>query len=139
MISVYDIGNDSYTANGNAVLHPLSCVATEDAGGSYEIALTEPIRAGGGWTHLVCGAIIKVPVPVPTIQDAYVGQDVDVYKTTESTAVRSGTSEPSTITYPTWSQYNTYSVGSKVTSDNKNYQCIYWDPNDTHQIGRAHV
>ena len=133
MISVYDIGNEAYTANGNAVLHPLSCVATEDAGGSYEIALTEPIRAGGGWTHLVCGAIIKVPVPVPTIQDAYVGQDVDVYKTTESTAVRSGTSEPSTITYPTWSQYNTYSVGSKVTSDNKNYQCIYWDPNDTHR------
>ena len=78
MISVYDVGNEAFTANGNAVLHPISCVATESAGGSYEIALVEPIRPGGGWTHLVNDASIKAPVPVPVIENAYVGQDVDV-------------------------------------------------------------
>ena len=128
MINVYDIGNSAYTGNGNAVLHPTSCVMSEDAGGSYEISMEHPIVPGGPWSHLVCGAIVKAPVPVPTIQSAYVGQDVDVYKVnSDGTALRSGPSEPTRITYSTWSQYNTYSVGSKVTCENKNYQCIYWD------------
>ena len=47
MISVYDIGNSAYTANGNAVLHPTSCVMSEDAGGSYEVAMTHPITEDG--------------------------------------------------------------------------------------------
>ena len=133
MICVYDIGNESFTANGDAVLHPISCVATEDAGGSYEIALTEPVKDGGGWTHLACGAIVKVPVPVPAIQDAYVGEEVDVYKTTSSCKVRSGKSEPTAITYSAWSQYNTYSVGSRCTYSSQNYECIYWDSDDIHR------
>ena len=89
MISVYDVGNTAYTANGNAVLHPTSCVMAEDAGGSYEVAMVHPITEDGIWEHLVNEAIIKVPVPVPTIQSAYVGQDVDVYKiNANNTALR---------------------------------------------------
>lgn len=126
MINVYDIGNTAYTANGNAVLHPSSCVMTEDAGGSYEIVMEHPITSAGEWEHLVNGAIVKVPVPVPTIQNAYVGQDVDVYKiNSNNTALREGPSEPERITYPAWQDTSAgYSVGSKVTYQSHNYQAI---------------
>ena len=138
MINVYDIGNSAYEKNGNAVLHPTSCVMTEDAGGSYEIAMEHPIISGGPWEHLSCGAIIKVPVPVPTIQSAYVGQDVDVYKiNSDGTSLRAGPSEPTRITYAAWNYNNEYSVGDKVTNtgyDGKNYQCIYYDPDSAAQF-----
>ena len=128
MISVYDVGNEAFTANGDAVLHPISCVATENAGGSYEIALVEPIRAGGGWTHLVNDAIVKAPVPVPVIENAYVGQDVDVYKiNSNGTALREEPNEPTRITYQTWQDRpEGYNVGSKVTYsvDGHNYQLM---------------
>ena len=129
MINVYDIGNENFEANGDAVLHPVSCTMAEDAGGSYEIAMVHPITEDGAWEHLACGAIVKAPVPVPTIQNAYVGQDVDVYKiNANNTALREGPSEPTRITYQTWQDTeNGYSVGSKVTYsvDGHNYQCVH--------------
>ena len=129
MISVYDVGNTAYTANGNAVLHPVSCVMSEDAGGSYEVAMVHPIAADGIWEHLVNEAIIKVPVPVPVIQSAYVGQDVDVYKiNSNNTALREEPNEPTRITYQTWQDTpDGYSVGSKVTysQNGHNYQCVH--------------
>ena len=128
MISVYDVGNEAFGKNGNAVLHPVSCVMTEDAGGSYEVAMEHPIAEDGIWEHLVNDAIIKVPVPVPTIQSAYVGMDVDVYKiNSNNTALREGPSEPERITYQTWTDNpNGYSVGTKVTYavDGHNYQVV---------------
>lgn len=134
MISVYDIGNSAYTANGNAVLHPTICTMTEDAGGSYEVSMQHPIADDGIWEHLVCGAIVKVPVPVPVIQSAYVGQDVDVYKVNSNgTPLREGPSEPTTITYAEWGAGLTYTVGSRVTyssSSHKNYRCTYFDADD---------
>ena len=127
MISVYDIGNEAFEANGNAILHPVSCTMAEDAGGSYEISLVHPIEEGGVWEHLVCGAIIKAPVPVPTIQNAYVGQDVDVYGVnSNNTDLREGPSEPERITYPAWEDRpEGYNVGSKVTYQSNNYQAIH--------------
>lgn len=128
MISVYDVGNEAFEKNGNAVLHPVSCVMTEDAGGSYEVAMEHPIAEDGIWTHLVNDAIVKVPVPVPTIQSAYVGMDVDVYKiNSNNTPLREGPSEPERITYQTWTDDpNGYSVGTKVTYavDGHNYQVV---------------
>ena len=124
MISVYDIGNSAYTNNGNAVLHPTRCVMTEDAGGSYEVAMDHPITAGGEWEHLVNGAIVKVPVPVPVIQSAYVGQDVDVYSVnSNNTALHEGPSESSRIYYSAWVSGTYYTAGQKVTHMNQNYQC----------------
>ena len=125
VINIYDIGNDAYTANGNAVLHPTRCVMSEDAGGSYEIAMDHPVTVDGAWEHIVCGAIIKVPVPVPTIQSAYVGQDVDVYKiNSNNTALRDGPSEPTRITYTAWAAGTHYTAGDKVTQGSQNYQCL---------------
>ena len=126
MISVYDIGNEAFEKNGNAVLHPTSCVMTEDAGGSYEVTMEHPITEDGIWEHMVNDAIVKVPVPVPTIQNAYVGQDVDVYKiNANNTALREGPSEPVRITYQAWTDDpNGYSVGTKVTYQDHNYQVV---------------
>ena len=132
MISVYDIGNEAYTANGDAVLHPSSCTMAEDAGGSYEISMTHPITDDGIWSHLVCGAIVKAPVPVPVIENAYVGQDVDVYKiNSNNTALREGPGEPERITYSSWIANRStkiYSVGEKCTYISNNYQMIASDP-----------
>ena len=130
MISVYDIGNDAFTQNGDAILHPTSCDCTEDAGGSYEVAMIHPLTEEREWEHLVCGAIIKCPVPVPTIENAYVGQDVDVYKiNSNNTALREGPGEPERITYQEFYVSTTpYAVGTKVTWYSQNYQCIALDP-----------
>lgn len=142
MISVYDIGNTAYTANGNAVLHPTSCVMTEDAGGSYEVSLAQPIEESKAWEHLVNDAIVKVPVPVPTIQSAYVGMEVDVYKiNANNTPLRESPSEPESIYYTAWqtSIYDptTYHVGDKVSCSgysHRNYQCIYFDSSSETQF-----
>ena len=135
VISVYDIGNTAYTANGNAVLHPQSCVMTEDAGGSYEVTLVQPIEESGAWEHMVNDAIVKVPVPVPTIQSAYVGMEVDVYKiNANNTPLRESPSEPTAIYYQEWNgsqiEPTDYSVEDKVSVtgySHRNYQCIYFD------------
>ncbi len=131
MICVFDIGNSNYTGNGNAVLQPTKCDIKNIAGGNYDLTMTHPMDPEGKWKHLVPGAIIRAPIPEEEIENAFAGYDVDVYKTTAETALREGPSEPSTITYSAWSQYSTYSPGSKVTSGGKNYECTYFDPNST--------
>jgi phage minor structural protein len=133
MICVYDIGNENYETNGNAVLCPKECRIKNTAGGSYDLTMTHPIDPDGKWTHLQPGAIIKAPIPEEEIENAFAGYDADVYKTVNQAELREGPSEPTTITYPTWSQYNTYSVGSKVSQGGKNYQCTYWDSNSTYR------
>ena len=63
MICVYDIGNENYETNGNAVLCPKECRIKNTAGGSYDLTMTHPIDPDGKWTHLQPGAIIKAPIP----------------------------------------------------------------------------
>lgn len=135
MISVYDIGNDRYTHNGDAVMEPLDGRVRQVAGGAYDLTLTAPLDARGKWQHLVPGAIVKAPVPVETIANSFSGEDADIYKTTEACVLRDSPSEPSTINYPAWapaSSPTAYQVGSKVSltvaaGDTRNYQCIYWN------------
>ena len=130
MICVYDIGNTDYEKNGDVVLLPTEGKIRQVAGGGYDLTLKCRIDPERKWAHLVPEAIIKAPVPEETIATAMSGMDADVYRTTTTADLRDGPSEPQRITYPTWSQYNTYSVGSKVTQGNQNYQCIYWDSED---------
>ena len=120
----------NYNLNGDAVLHPTSCEVTEDAGGSYELSMVHPIADSFVWPMLVCGAIIKAPAPVPPIRNAYIGQNVNVYKTTEQAALRDGPSEATRITYQTWYAGQTYAVGANVTNSNydyHNYRCTHFD------------
>ena len=127
MICVYDIGNENYDKNGNAVLTPISGTMKTIAGGNCDLSLVHPIDAHGNWTHLVPDAVIRVPVPEETITNAYTGLEADVYVTTEAAALREGPSEPTAITYGAWSAGTTYSAGSKVTYNGYNYQCTQFD------------
>ena len=127
MICVYDIGNEAYEKNGDAVLMPTKGSIRMIAGGNYDLTLECPMDPHGKWKHLTPEAIIRAPVPKETITTAFTGLEADVYVTTEAAALRSGPSEPTTIVYATWSISATYSVGSKVSWNNKNYQCNFYD------------
>ena len=135
MVSVFDIGVSDFSGNGSAVLMPSEGRIRMVAGGACELTLTQPIAdlsdvaIGERWRHLVPGAIIKAPVPRETIENAFIGVDVDVYTTTRSTPRRDGTSEPTTITYQEWSPDAMYAIGANVTYSyaDKNYKCVYFD------------
>ena len=134
MICVYDIGNEDFEKNGNAVLTPLSGTARNVAGGNYDMQMVHPIDPEGKWTHLVPGAIVKIPVPVETIENSFSGYDADIYKTTGSAEMRESASAPTSIYYQEWngSQMTptTYAIGDKVSvsgSGHRNYQCVYFD------------
>ncbi len=127
MISVYDIGNEAFDKNGDVVLTPKAGKVRLIAAGNYDLTMEVIQDREGKWRHLKKEAIVKAPVPKETITTAFTGLEADVYVTTEAAALRSGPSEPTTINYPTWSISATYSVGAKVSWNNKNYQCNYYD------------
>lgn len=128
MISVYDPMATVFEGNGKAVLEPTDGKIKSVAGGECSFTMEHPLDPWGKWKHLKREAIVRLPVPAETIENSFSGIEADVYVVTaDSAALRSGTTEPSTINYSTWSQYSTYSVGSKVTQGNKNYECTFWD------------
>lgn len=126
MISVYDIGNEDFEKNGNAVLTPVSGSHTQVAGGGYNLRMVQPVDPEGKWAHLVPDAIVKAPVPVEEIENSYSGLEADIYVTTANNAeMRESPSAPERITYPAWQDTpDGYSVGSKVTYQGNNYQAI---------------
>ena len=138
MICVFDIGNENFTGNGNAVLMPTKCSHRQAAAGKYDLTMDHPIDQGGKWQHLVPEAIIKAPVPEETIETAFSGLEVDVYKTNvNGAALRSAASEPTVISYPEWpstTSSGTGEVGMKTTSNNRNFQCTYWDGSDRYAL-----
>lgn len=127
MICVYDIGSANFQNNGDAILDPTKGSVKMVAAGQYNLTMEHPIDPEGKWKHLVPEALIRAPIPPELIENAYAGMDVDVYVTTERAALREGPSEPTQITYGGWSAGATYSVGSKVTYNNRNYQCTNFD------------
>lgn len=130
MISVFDRTNTNFTGNGDEVLIPTKCSHRQVAAGKYDLTMEHPIDATGKWMHLVPEAIIRAPVPEETIENAYSGLDVDLYRTTTGAALREGPSEPTRINYGAWNPNGDYSPGSKVSVegwDHHNYQCNQWD------------
>ena len=131
MIHVYDIGNTDYSGMGDAIIQPLSGKVKQVAGGRYDLSLECAMDPEGKWKHLVPGAIVKASVPEEVIENAYVGLDVDVYKTNTEAALREEANEPTVISYPTWPNTTAGEnpgVGMKTSYENKNYICNYWDP-----------
>ena len=129
-ISVFAPMNlDRYNNNGLAVLMPTYGRGVTVAGGKCSITLRHPIDPDGKWAYLVPEAIIRAPVPEETIENAFAGIEVDLYRTNTSAALRDGPSEPTVITYEAWSPDGNYPVGKKVTYtyNSKNYQCVYFD------------
>lgn len=127
-ISVFAGDADRLNNCGLAVLTPLEGKLRSVAGGVSEITMRHPIDATGKWRFLVPGNIIRAPVPEETIENAFVGADVDEYRTRASAALREGMSEPETYSFPEWSYTVTYQVGSCVTCTGwGNYQCLEYD------------
>ena len=119
---------DRFNNNGVAVLTPTKGKGKAVAGGTCEINFTHPIDPEGKWAYLVPGAIVRAPVPEETIENAFVGIDVDLYRTNASAPLRAAPTDPSTITYPEWDWTTAYTVGSKVTETGYgNYQCVAYD------------
>lgn len=127
MISVFAVNATVFKKNGDAILCPTEATVRMVAGGEYSMSMEHPIDPWGKWKYLVREAIIRMPVPAETIPAATVGYDTDVYMTTAAASLREGPSEPTTITYQTWSVEAEYAVGTKVTWQNKNYKCNYYD------------
>ena len=121
-ISVFAGDETRFGNNGLAVLIPTEGRLKTVAGGACEITMIHPIDPYGKWLYLIPGNIIRAPVPEETIENAFIGIEVDLYRTNTSAALREGPSEPSTITYETWSPGTSYPVGKKVTYLGKNYQ-----------------
>ena len=130
MICVYDVGENHYDRLGSCVLTPIKGSHRQIAGGSYELTLEHPIDAGGKWAHLQNGAILKVPVPEETIEDAREGMAADIYRTVAEAELREEPSEPQQINYSEWNPATSYTVGSKVTCsgwNHRNWQCTFYD------------
>ena len=81
MIQIYDIGNENYDRNGNAVLTPTAGRVTMQAGGACDISLTLPMDPEGKWRHVVPGAVVKAPVPREVIENAFAGTSADTRRT----------------------------------------------------------
>ena len=130
MTCVFDRTNTNFVGNGNVILIPTKCSHRQVAAGKYDLTMEHPIDPMGKWMHLVPEAIIRAPVPEETIENAYSGLDVDLYRTTTGAALRQGPSEPTQINYGEWSARGDYQVGSKVSVSgwsHHNYQCNQWD------------
>ena len=124
-ISVFAPMNlDRYNGNGLAVLTPTYGRGVSVGGGKCSITLRHPIDPEGRWAYLVPEAIIRAPVPEETIENAFAGIEVDLYRTNTSAALRDGPSEPTRITYQEFDAgaYVTYYAGDKVTYLGNNYQ-----------------
>ena len=130
MIHVYDRNNTDFDKMGNAILSPVSGKLKQVAGGSYDLTMECALDPEGKWEHLVPGAILKVPVPEETIENAFAGESADIYVTNTSTALRETASAGGAVTYDAWNPNEDYTVGSKVTVSgwsHKNYQCVFFD------------
>ena len=133
MIQIYDIGNENYDRNGNAVLTPTAGRVTMQAGGAYDISLTLPMDPEGKWRHVVPGAVVKAPVPREVIENSFSGYAADIYKTVGAADLREDKIAPTQISYPQWNAMDmTYHVGSRVSCygwPHQNYECTYFDNN----------
>ena len=131
MIQIYDIGNENYDRNGNAVLTPTAGRVTMQAGGACDISLTLPMDPEGKWRHVVPGAVVKAPVPREVIENSFSGYAADIYKTVGAADLREDKVAPTQISYPQWNAMDmTYHVGSRVSCygwPHQNYECTYFD------------
>jgi len=125
-ISVFAPGAEKFNNNGLAVLFPTQGRMKAVAGGACEITMTHPIDDDGKWRYLVPENIIRIPVPAETIENAFIGRDVDLYRTITGAALREGPKEPRTINYSMFdaATYPKYAVGARVTYIKKNYELI---------------
>lgn len=64
MITIHDAKGDNLASLGYGALTPTECIVREEAGGMYELELTQPITEDGRHLLIASHRIIRVPVPV---------------------------------------------------------------------------
>ena len=60
MISIYDVGNTTYTKNGDAVLIPTECKLSMTINGAWTLTMTHPYDDEERYKHIVDDAVIRV-------------------------------------------------------------------------------
>ena len=144
-ISVFAPDAERFNNNGLAILTPLEGKLRTVAGGACEITMKHPIDPDGKWRYLVPGAIIRAPVPVERVDNAFVGLDVDEYrvKTPGGAAMREQMEASEVIWYdvfaPMEAYLNHYGVGSRVSWDNKNWECIMWQEKNPLRVANPNI
>ena len=149
MIQLYSGTAKDFDKNG-IVLMPQKTTIKEVAAAQYELTLTHPVDPRGIWALMKPGELIKAPAPTANIEQISNADTLDVYKITSETGeIKSGTQDPTRITYSAWypssdaDHGEIYDVGEKVTflsvtahvggtydhpvtfdGDGHNYQCI---------------
>ena len=128
VICVYAPLASSTTGAGEAVLCPTSAKIRNVAGGEYSFTMTHPMDPWDKWRAIKRESIIRLPVPMEIIENAYTGQEADIYVTLDSCEMKEGTEEPEQYTFPYWDATAVYTVGSKVRDPGYGaYRCTYFD------------
>lgn len=140
MIQLYNGNAKDFDKNG-IVLMPQKTTIKEVAAAQYELTLTHPVDPRGIWALMKPGELIKAPAPTANIEQISNADTLDVYRVTGSTAeIKSGTSEPTRITYPDWRPQKAsgkyYFKGDKVTYNAFGGEypdgSLYWFDGDGH-------
>jgi len=63
MITIYPQDCTDFSTNGLGALTPIRCVASAADGHYTDLELEQPIDSTNRWALLVCGAIVRAPVP----------------------------------------------------------------------------
>lgn len=64
MITIHDAKGENLASLGYGALTPTECIVREEAGGMYELELTQPITNDGRHLLIASHRIIRAPVPV---------------------------------------------------------------------------
>lgn len=139
-ICLYSADVTDFSDNGYGILRPTRCVVTEEAAGMYEAEMQLPMaEAGGLWAYITVECILKIPVPVITL-DAFRMAGAEYWKVGASPAPV--TSRVPTIQrvanlsgLPSWSSSMVVRKGTKVKYNNQAWQYtgfVFLQPDGTY-------
>ena len=74
MITIHEAGAIDFSTLGLGALSPSACMIEEQAGGLYEMTLTQPITDDMKYTLIAQGRIVKAPAPMRETPLAEIGQ-----------------------------------------------------------------
>ena len=132
MIQLYNKGTTTFTKHG-IELHPTKASVTYQDNGRFDLDVEMPVPEGITFDY---GMVVRCTVPRQEIGAITLGT-VSYWKVnTGLSNVPLYSQVPSwvTVSYPQWASViqteGTYSVGSQVTYQGVNYQCVTWDPDN---------
>lgn len=126
-ICIYPADTTDYSDNGYGIIHPSSCIVTEEAGGQYELTMEIPLSSDL-WQYIEPEAIIKAPVPVISTQAfnmtgaSYWKVKADYGEVPVMSKIPTITRTPDTSGYATWTASMRFHKGDKIYYAQKVWQ-----------------